>query len=324
MQPCLETDCDPAALALLRRIAGDGKRSAAIRKRARIALLAAESRPEREIAKILGVSRPTVSRWRKRFEDEGVEGLLREKAGKPGRKSRQSELSAEVLALICQPPPQNRTVWTGRAMAEAMDLSLRSVQRIWSAENLDPRRIRFFRRPRDHKFAASVANFAGFYGSERLRAVILRAPRAERPVARPEGGKSPRAPITPVWCFHEILCDLDEAAASARPIAAYDGFCALLAKIDAATPVGDVFHVIVHGPPAGAAPLSWLSAYPRLILHIVPEQTPWLTVMLDFFATLLRCMPECEAVDLLATFLELRLAAVAQRDGVGGALAWTR
>jgi hypothetical protein len=43
--------------------------------------------------------------------------------------------------------PGEATHWTGRAMAKAAGISLRSVQRIWTAHGLQPHRVRTLREP---------------------------------------------------------------------------------------------------------------------------------------------------------------------------------
>jgi hypothetical protein len=45
-----------------------------------------------------------------------------------------------VLNLILSGPPGEATHWTGRMMAKASGVSLRSVQRIWAAHGLAPHR----------------------------------------------------------------------------------------------------------------------------------------------------------------------------------------
>ena len=70
---------------------------------------------------------------------------------------------AKVLALTCGVPPGEATHWTGRALAQAVDLSLRTVQRIWEAHHLQPHRLRTFKRSRDPDFAAKVEDVVGLY-----------------------------------------------------------------------------------------------------------------------------------------------------------------
>ncbi len=78
--------------------------------------------------------RPAVWRWQRRYAEAGVEGLQRDKSRPPGT------------------PPH----WTGRAVARAVGIALRAVQRIWDAHRLLPHRLRTFKRSRDPAFAAKV------------------------------------------------------------------------------------------------------------------------------------------------------------------------
>lgn len=57
-----------------------------VRLRARIVLAAALGLPNRRIAELLGVSRPTVILWRKRYLQGGIVALLHD-APRPGRPS---------------------------------------------------------------------------------------------------------------------------------------------------------------------------------------------------------------------------------------------
>src|SRR5882762_6899110 len=62
----------------------------------------------------------------------------------------------ESAYLTSADPPAETTHWTGRAMAKAVDLSLRTVQRIWEAHKLQPHRWRTFKRSKDPAFAEKV------------------------------------------------------------------------------------------------------------------------------------------------------------------------
>src|SRR4051794_7109620 len=59
---------------------------AGLAKRARIVLLSADGVSQTQIAELVGVSRPTVRSWRRRYERSGVAGLTDEKrSGRPRR-----------------------------------------------------------------------------------------------------------------------------------------------------------------------------------------------------------------------------------------------
>jgi Homeodomain-like domain len=124
--------------------------------RARIILATAAGCGTAEIMRRAGVSKPCVWRWQERFMREGVTGLLREKTRKPGLPPLPSALVDRVVELTLGEPPGEATHWTGRAMAAATGVSLRSVQRIWAAHGLQPHRVRRFKLSQDPAFAAKL------------------------------------------------------------------------------------------------------------------------------------------------------------------------
>jgi transposase len=105
-------------------------------QRAQIILLSAGRLPVLEIANRVGVSRPMVWRWQQRFAEEGIEGLLRDKTRPPGIPPVPQAKVHAVVERTLREPPGAVTHWTGRAMAKAMGLSLRTIQRIWAAHKL--------------------------------------------------------------------------------------------------------------------------------------------------------------------------------------------
>ena len=120
-----------------------------------------------------GVSRPAVWRWQRRYAEEGIEGLLRDKTRPPGTPPLPTATVAQVLALACSEPPGETTHWTGRAVAEVVGISLRSVQRIWQGHRLQPHRIRTFKRSNDPAFAEKVEDIVGRYMDPPSHAVVL-------------------------------------------------------------------------------------------------------------------------------------------------------
>jgi transposase len=141
--------------------------------RARIILHSVERLDVAEVARRAGISRPAVWRWQLRFAETGVDGLLRDKTRKPGKAPTPDTVVQRVVALTCAEPPGEATHWTGRAMAEVTGLSLRTVQRIWAAHDLQPHRVRTFKRSRDPEFSAKLEDIVGLYMAPPAHAVVL-------------------------------------------------------------------------------------------------------------------------------------------------------
>jgi transposase len=101
---------------LLRR----GKTSARRITRARILLLAAEDRPDDEVAAVLHTSRSTVERIRRRFVEHGLEAALSERP-RPGAVPKLDEHGqATLIALACSNPPEGRVNWTMQLLANEL------------------------------------------------------------------------------------------------------------------------------------------------------------------------------------------------------------
>jgi hypothetical protein len=101
------------------------------------------------------------------------EGLLRDKTRLPGKQPMPTATVAQVLALTQSELFGEATHWTGRAMAKALGLSLRTVQRIWEAHRLQPHRVRTFKRSNDPAFAAKVQDVVGLYIDPPEHALVL-------------------------------------------------------------------------------------------------------------------------------------------------------
>ena len=119
------------------------------------------------------VSKPCVWRWQERFMREGVAGLLRDKTRKPGLPPLPPTVIDRVVKLTHAEPPGEATHWTGRAMAAASGISLRSVQRIWAAHGLQPHRVRRFKLSQDPAFAAKLRDVVGLYLDPPAHSLVL-------------------------------------------------------------------------------------------------------------------------------------------------------
>ena len=107
-------------------------------QRAQIIQLAAAGVENQEIARIVGVSRPTVQLWRQRFLALRLAGLVKD-APRSGRLPQIAETRVRaIVEATLHTKPMNATHWSARTMAAAQGVSAASVQRIWSRHNLNP------------------------------------------------------------------------------------------------------------------------------------------------------------------------------------------
>src|SRR5918993_1217661 len=141
--------------------------------RAKVILAADDGLGTAAIGRRAGLSRPSVRRWRERFAQEGVASLLRDKSRKPGKAPLPTSTVDRVVELTLADPPGEATHWTGRMMAEATGVSLRSVQRIWKAHRLVPHRVRTFKLSTDPAFVPKLRDVVGLYMHPPAHAIVL-------------------------------------------------------------------------------------------------------------------------------------------------------
>jgi Homeodomain-like domain len=141
--------------------------------RAKIILATAEGCGTTEIMRRSGKAKPVVWRWQERFMQEGVAGLTRDKTRKLGKPPLPPATVQRVIDLALGPPPGQATHWTGRMLAKAAGVSLRSVQRILEAHQLAPHRVRTFKLSNDPKFADKLKDIVGLYVDPPDHAVVL-------------------------------------------------------------------------------------------------------------------------------------------------------
>src|SRR5947207_2822199 len=124
----------------LERWARRSKSGQALALRCRIVLAAADGENTIDIAERFGSSRRTVSKWRGRFAEHGLDGLHDEpRPGKP-RTITDDEVE-RVIVRTLEEQPTNATHWSTRSMASATGMSQTAVSRLWRAFGLEPHKV---------------------------------------------------------------------------------------------------------------------------------------------------------------------------------------
>jgi transposase len=141
-------------------------------ERARIILACLEGKEIQQVARELGISIPTVTKWRRRFALWGLRGLRDQpRPGKPVIYD--TAFRNRVLALLEQPPPSGMSHWDGPAVAEKLNCSVYAVWRVLRREGIYLRRVRSWCVSTDKEFGPKAAEVVGLYLNPPLNAVVL-------------------------------------------------------------------------------------------------------------------------------------------------------
>jgi transposase len=141
-------------------------------ERARIIRACLDRKEIQQVALMLGVSIPTVTKWRRRFARWGLRGLRdQSRSGKPARYD--TAFRNRVLALLEEPPPPGMSHWDGPAVAEKLDVSVHAVWRVLRREGIYLQRRRSCCVSTDKEFAPKAADVVGLYQNPPLNAVVL-------------------------------------------------------------------------------------------------------------------------------------------------------
>jgi transposase len=167
-----ELECSAEEKANLVAITRSRTEEARAVERARIILACLEGKEMQQVARELGVSIPTVTKWRKRFALWGVRGLRDQlRPGKPAKYD--ATFRKRVLALLEQPPPLGMSHWDGPTVAEKLGSSVYAVWRVLRRDGIYLRRLRSWCVSTDKEFAPKAAEVVGLYLNPPLNAVIL-------------------------------------------------------------------------------------------------------------------------------------------------------
>jgi len=139
--------------------------------RSKIILLTAQGLAVNDIMTKLETSKLTISKWKKRFIEEGLPGLL-DKA-RPGKPTKYGpEIRHKIAAAACN-PPQGQTHWTIRDLAAHMGVDRGLVERVFKEQAIKPHRVKYYHHSNDPEFEEKMLNIIGLYLNPPDNAVVL-------------------------------------------------------------------------------------------------------------------------------------------------------
>lgn len=276
------------------------KTAQALALRARIVLACGAGETNNAVAARQRVTKQTVSKWRARFVEHRLNGLL--DAPRPGAPRTIDDARVDaVIAKTLESKPQGATHWSTRTMARETGMTQTAVSRIWRAFGLQPHRQETFKLSSDPMFVEKVRDIVGLYLAPPLKAMVLCVDEKSQIQALDRTQPIlPLAPGVPERRTHDYMRHGTTTLFAALDIATgavigelhrrhrSSEFLKFLRTIEASVPPDLDIHLVMDNYGTHKTPTikSWFARHPRFHVHFTPTSASWLNQVERWFATL--------------------------------------
>lgn len=282
----------------LERFVRRRKTAQQLAQRSRVVLLSAGGHSNREVARKVGIHETTVCKWRRRFLEKRLDGLLDEP--RPGTPRKISDKTVErIVTMTLESTPSDATHWSTRDLAKRIGVSQSTVSRVWRAFNLQPHRVKTFRLSNDPLFVEKVRDIVGLYMNPPDHAVVLCVDEKSQIQALERTQPLlPMRPGQPERRTHDYLRHGTTTLFAALDVATGEvlGECyrkhrnqefrRFLRRIDEEVPADLDIHLVVDNYATHKTPAvqRWLAKRPRFHVHYTPTYSSWLNLVERWFA----------------------------------------
>lgn len=268
--------------------------------RSRIVLACADGLDNKQVAAKLGIVPATVGKWRRRFVERRMDGLLDEPRPGGPRSISDEQIEAVIVATL-ERTPKDATHWSRASMAAETGLSRSTIGRIWREFRLKPHLVETFKLSSDPLFIEKVRDVVGLYLDPPERALVLCVDEKSGIQALDRSAPVlPMMPGMPERRTHDyvrsgtttLFAALDVASGQVigslhRRHRALE-FRKFLTKIDTEVPDELDVHLVCDNLSTHKTPaiMRWLDAHPRFHLHFTPTSSSWLNQVERWFGLL--------------------------------------
>ena len=299
-RPIPELVIAPEERSALQNWARRPKSAQALALRAKIILACANGKSNTEVAGQFRITKQMVGKWRARFVERRLDGLLDEP--RPGTPRQVSDAEVErVLAVTLESLPRDATHWSTRSLAKQCGLSRSTVSRIWRAFALQPHRTETCKLSKDPLFIDKVRDIVGLFMNPPDRALVLcvdeksqiQALDRTQPLLPMRPGQAERRShdykrhgTTSLFAALDVRTGTVIGACHRRHRSVE--FRKFLDTIEQAVPSSLDIHLILdnYGTHKTAAIRSWLGKRPRFHVHFTPTSASWINLVERWFAAL--------------------------------------
>jgi transposase len=276
------------------------KTGQALALRSRIILACAEGHKNIQVAKQERTTNATVGKWRQRYVEFGIDGLMDEpRPGAPRTIS--DKIVEEIVTKTLESQPAGMTHWSTREMSKNMGVSRESVRRVWQAFRLKPHREGTFKISKDPLLVDKVRDIVGLYLNPPERALVLSVDEKSQIQALDRTQTLlPMQPGRMALRTHDykrhgttsLFAALDVATGKVIGTCMNrhrsKEFISFLDKIDASVPNNLDVHLILDNYSTHKTPAvkRWLNKHPRFHQHFTPTRGSWLNQVERWFSGL--------------------------------------
>jgi len=271
-------------------------------RRARVLLMLADGVTYDAIQEAVGCGRAYVTRWRTRFEADGLGGLYSRYKGAP-RRMLTARMEARILARTRTKPKDGSTHWTTRKLARELDIHHMAVQRVWARAGIKPHRIERYMASDDPEFEAKAADILALYLNPPQHAAVFCVD--EKSHIQALDRLDPVLPFSPgrlerhgfEYYRHGTLSLLaafntKTGTVFGQPVPRHTSaeFVAFLAQVVAGEPQGREIHIVLDNLSTHKTQRvrEFLAEHPNVHLHFTPTYSSWLNQVELWFAKIER------------------------------------
>jgi transposase len=263
-------------------------------------LLRSKGKGTRDISEFLSLHQSTVSLYINRYNEWGIDALLRDKTRKPGKEPISQEIKEELCRIVCKEKPKDETHWSIRTLAKRVGISRTAVNTILREYGLKPHLIRTFQVSTDPDFEKKLKDVAGLYLNPPKNAIIycvdeksqIQALERTQPVLPIIRNVPERQTVdyerhgtTTLFAALDVLSG--NVIGECRDTHNAKDYIQFLMKVDKNTSRDKVLHIVADNVSSHKTKevQAYFDSKPgRFVIHYIPTHSSWLNLVERWFA----------------------------------------
>lgn len=282
----------------LEQLARSRSQAQRLTQRAQIILRAAAGQDNDSIGAELNITRQKAGRWRSRFAERGMDGILKEEPGRGRPRLVGARKRAAIVRATLGDKPTHATQWSRTLMSAKTGVSASTIGRIWREHGIKPHLTRTFKLSKDKRFDEKLEDVVGLYVNPPENAIVLSCD--EKSQMQALDRTQPGLPMKKGRCgtmthdykrygtttlFAALNTLNGSVLQTCMPRHRHQEWIRFLNLIKRNTPSEKEIHVICdnYATHKHANVQAWMKRNRRFHVHFTPTSASWLNMVERFF-----------------------------------------